>query len=429
METISMSRDERKRLVVLTQVRSGKLTLVQASDLMGLGYRQTKRLWKRFLSEGDAGLVHRARGQAGNRQSPQERKNRVLKLYAQKYTDYGPTLAAECLAQDDGLKVPVSTLRRWLGEANLWRTTHKRKQHRRRRPRRERFGELVQMDGSHHDWFEGRRGEAVLMVAIDDATGHVEARFFEEETLGAAFTMMDAWIERHGLPQGLYVDRSGIYRDDREPTPEEILNDQRPRTQFGRAMDELGVELILARSPQAKGRVERMNRTLQDRLVKALRREKIADLESANRFLEEQFLKPFNARFTVAATHPEDAHRPLADGTDLPRILSVRERRVVRNDWTVSWHNALLQLPAGALGLVRPKQYVEVREQLDGRVRVFVAEAELSWSATRTEPSRRKRKRVSSGPTGSSQGQKPRADHPWRRAAVGAAGSGSGCSD
>jgi len=412
METISMSRKERKRLEAFSRVKAGDLTLTAASGLLGLGYRQTKRSWARYQSQGDAGLVHCARGRASNRQSQDQLKQRALELYRQQYADYGPTLAAECLAKEDSLVVSVSTLRRWLSQAGLWERRRKRQPHRSRRPRRERLGELVQMDGSHHDWFEGRRGWAVLMVMIDDATGTVTALFYENESWASAADVFQQYARQHGLPSGLYVDQHGIYRPDHEPTDQELLDNCPAETQFGRAMRQLEVELILARSPQAKGRVERMNGTLQDRLVKALRRAKIADLAAANRFLEDVFLPELNARFKVTATQPEDAHRPLSNSTDLARIVSIQESRVVAKDWTVRWQNKVLQLPREAAEFTQSGRRVTVCEPLDGPLRVFAGERELPWSSILNPPLPKPPKRT--GPTGSSQGQKPAANHPWR---------------
>lgn len=415
METLRMSARERKRAEILSRVAREELMLVKAAELMGVEYRQAKRLWARYQSQGDAGLVHGLRGRASNRQAAAGLKERALELYREKYADYGVTLAAECLASDDAVVVSVETLRGWLKQAGLWQRHRKRKVHRRRRDRREQFGELVQMDGSHHDWFEGRREKAVLMVMIDDATGAVDAQFFENESWHSAATIFRDYTRHRGLPAALYVDRAGIYRDDREPTPEEILAGKEPQTQFGRAMQELGVELILAHSPQAKGRVERMNATLQDRLVKALRRANISDLESANRFLVEAFLPEFNARFARPAAKAGDLHRALSAEVDLLRMLSIQEERVVHNDWTVQWKNSILQLARSTATLVQPKQRVTVCQQLDGRLRVFVGDQELSWSPTRDRTCRpAKPRRERSGPTGSSQGQKPRANHPWR---------------
>jgi hypothetical protein len=270
------------------------------------------------------------------------------------------------------------------------------------------------MDGSHHDWFEGRRPAAVLMVMIDDATGRVYARFFEEETLAAAFETFQCYALRQGLPRALYVDRASIYRSDREPTSAEILAEKEPKTQFGRAMEELDVRLILARSPQAKGRVERMNGTLQDRLVKALRQRGVGSLDAANDYLEQEFLAPFNAKFMVPPSQTADLHRPLEPQQDLARILAVCEARVVQNDWTIRWRNGFLQLSSQSE--VEPKQTVLVYEQLDGQVRAFVGEQELTWATSRTQPPRRRKPRSTpAGPLRSSQGQRPATNHPWRR--------------
>jgi Helix-turn-helix domain len=414
METISMSLKERKRLEAFGRVKAGDLTLTAASGLLGLSYRQAKRVWARYQSQGDVGLVHRLRGRASNRHSQVQLKQRALELYRQQYADYGPTLAAECLTKEDSVAVSVTTLRRWLSQAGLWERRRKRQPHRSRRPRRERLGELVQMDGSHHDWFEGRRGWAVLMVMIDDATGMVTALFYENESWASAADLFQAYVRQHGLPSGLYVDQHGIYRPNHEPTDRELLDNCPAETQFGRAMRQLDVELILARSPQAKGRVERMNGTLQDRLVKALRRAKIADLAAANRFLQDMFLPELNARFKVTASQPEDAHRPLSDSTDLARIVSIQESRVVAKDWTVRWQNKILQLPREAAEFIQSGRRVTVCEPLDGLLRVFAGEREVFWSPILNPPLPKPPQRT--GPTGSSQGQKPAANHPWRNA-------------
>ena len=418
MRIISMSRKERKRLVAFERVKTGGLSLVAAGEMLGLSYRQTKRAWARYREQGDAGVVHRLRGRTSNRRSLEQHKQAALTLYSDKYADYGPTLAAECLAKDDGIAVAVTTLRRWLLQAGLLERRRKRPRHRRRRPRRCRRGDLVQMDGSHHDWFEGRRGWAVLMVMIDDATGEVTARFYENESWASSSDLFQRYAKRHGLPRGLYVDQHGIYRPDREPTDAELLDKTAVETQFGRAMRQLDVELILARSPQAKGRVERMNGTLQDRLVKAMRRAAIADIDAANRFLEESFLPEFNARFSVKASLPEDGHHRPCDTVDLACILSIQEPRVVAKDWTVRWRNRVLQLPSESATFVQSGQRVTVCEPLDGVLRVFAGEREVPWSAILNPPQEKPRKRL--GPTGSSQGQKPAADHPWRKRRIAA---------
>lgn len=426
METISMSAGERRRLEVLCRVQRRELTLTKAAELMQVSGRQAKRVWKRFQAEGDAGLVHRLRGKASNRQPDGKLKERLLKLYVEKYADYGPTLAVECLAKEDSLKVATSTLRRWLVDGGLWQRRRQRKLHRRRRPRREQLGELVQLDGSHHDWFEGRRGWAVLMVMIDDATGHVTARFFENESWHSAASTFCEYVAERGLPRALYVDRASIYRADREATKDELLAGKEPQTQFSRAMEDLGVELILANSPQAKGRVERMNGTLQDRLVKALRRANISDLKSANAFLTKTFLPEFNERFAVTAARRGNLHRKVEKGCRLEIVLSIQETRVVQNDFTVRCQNRYLQLTKETAEFVQPGSDVTVCELLDGSLRILSGKQELKWTTTRTyEKAAPKRTQPRRRP-GSSQGQRPAANHVWRRDGVGRAAAASG---
>jgi hypothetical protein len=341
-----------------------------------------------------------------------------LSLYEKKYADYGPTLAAECLSDEDGVAVRVETLRQWLLSAGLWRKQRRRKPYRQRRARKEYFGELAQMDGSHHDWFEGRRDWAVLMVLIDDATSEVFAWFSEGETTIAAMEALSGYVERYGLPRALYVDRDSIYRCDREPTIAENLAGKEPTTQFGRAMEELDVEVIMAHSPQAKGRVERVNGTLQDRLVKALRRAKISDLAPANRFLQEKFLPAFNRRFVRKAARPGDLHRRLPRGLDLGRVLSIRETRMVQNDWTVRFENRWFQLAEMHQKLVLAGRSVTVCQRLDGRLELLYGGRELSYRELPAPPKRGQEENAAE--IRSSQGQRPSADHPWRQGLPGA---------
>lgn len=417
METIVMSRRERHRLEVFSRVRRGEIALVKAGELLGVSYRQAKRCFARYREEGDKGLVHRLRGRPSNRGPDSRHKRRVLSLYEKKYSDYGPTLAVECLSEDDGVTVPVETLRQWLLGAGLWRKCRKRRPYRQRRARKEYFGELVQMDGSHHDWFEGRREWAVLMVLIDDATSEVFAWFSEEETTIAAMEAFRGYVGCYGLPRALYVDRDSIYRCDREATIAENLAGKEPTTQFGRAMEELDVRIIMAHSPQAKGRVERVNGTLQDRLVKALRRAKISDLPSANRFLQEKFLPAFNRRFVRKAAKPGDLHRRVPRGLDLARVLSIRETRVVQNDWTLRFENRCFQLGRKHQKLALAGRAVTVSRRLDGQVELLYGGRELSYQELRAAPPRQQE--TGEVAIRSNQGQRPPADHPWRRSAIG----------
>lgn len=359
METLLMSRKERQRLELLVRVKGGELRLSKAAELLKLGYRQAKRVYRRYREEQDAGLLHRLRGRGSNRRSPSELHERSLTLYREKYSDFGPTLAAEYLSREDDCQVSVTTLRRWLIAAGLWAARRPRSVHRRWRARKEHLGELVQMDGSHHDWFEGRRGKAVLMVLVDDATNRTYARFFEEETTAAAMTAFGRYVGQYGLPRALYVDRASIYEATRDATVDEELAETGPLTQFGRAMQELEVELICAHSPQAKGRVERRHAVFQDRLVKALRLAGIRDLEAANGFLEEKFLPELNQRFVVEAKSHRDLHRRVPKQTKLERVLSFQESRVVQSDWTVAWRHQRFQLTSANQSLALVKQRVD----------------------------------------------------------------------
>jgi len=304
-----MSRKERARVTIMAGVKELRLTLVQAAELMAVCYRQGKRIWRRYQDDGDAGLGHRLRGRPSARRKPPALRAQVLAKYEEeRYADFGPTLMAEHLLKEK-VVVDHETVRRWL-LASGKRTVRRRKQtHRQWRERKPCLGAMVQLDGSHHDWFEGRRAPCVLMVMVDDATNRMRARFFEEETTHASYDVLEGWVRKHGLMDSLYVDRDSIYRCEGPPSIAQQLAGKQPQTQFGRAMEQLGIKLILANSPQAKGRVERMNGVLQDRLVKELRLAGSSDIESANRFLEGKYLQAFHRRFGREAASPVDVHR------------------------------------------------------------------------------------------------------------------------
>jgi hypothetical protein len=419
METLTMSRKERNRLTIMAGVKA--LSLIPLPDALALavGYRQSKRIWKRYQAAGDAGLVHRLRGRPGARGLPSELRTQALARYAEeRYADFGPTLMAEQLLKEK-LVVDHETLRRWLLAAGK-RTVRRRKQvHRQWRERKPCFGAMVQLDGSHHDWFEGRGPKCVLMVMVDDATNRMRARFFAEETTRASYDVLEGWVRKHGLPGSLYVDRDSIYRCEGEASIAEQLAGKAPQTQFGRAMEQLGVVLILAHSPQAKGRVERMNGVLQDRLVKELRLAGINDLESANRFLDGKYLRAFDRRFARAAASPVDVHRAVPRNLDA--VLSWEEERVVQGDWTVACAGKRYQLDAQheALSLVRRK--VIVRTLRNGRVQVVYRGQALKWRGLpdgvgRKGPAAKTARKVATKTAVKS----PAANHPWRRLGVGA---------
>ena len=413
MGKLRLSAKERDRAEVLGKVAKGGLSLSKAAELLGVSYRQVLRIWSRYQASGQAGLVHGLRDQASNHGIDAVRRERVLELYRTKYEDFGPTLAVEYLNKVEGEAVGEETLRQWLIEAGLWTARRRAAPHRQWRERREHWGELVQMDGSHHDWFEGRRDKASLMVMIDDATNWTHAKFFERESTAAAVSVFWEYVDYYGLPRSLSVDRAGIYETTRDSTVDETLRDAPPLAQFGRAMQELDVKLILAHSPQAKGRVERRHGVFQDRCVKAMRLRQINTLEAANAFLESEYLEELNTQFSVAARSSTDLHRSLSKGQNLERILCYQESRVVQNDWTVSWCNRIFQLSAEHQTLSLARKTILVSELLDGRIELSYRTRQL----TATEVSARPPKPKTPAPDskGSKSPYTPAATHPWRR--------------
>jgi hypothetical protein len=396
-----MSLDERIRLDALNRVKRGELTVVAAAELSGLSLRQMRRTWKRFKSQGASGLVHGLRGRSSNRRLDEELRQRAVKLHQEKYADFGPTLACEKLARDDGIDLCPDTLTALLKERGLWQRRRRRGKHRRRRERRASFGSMVQMDGSHHDWFEGRAGKCVLMVIIDDATNQTYARFYPAETTEASFDVLGRWVKRHGLPRSVYVDRHSIYRDEDHP-------DQ--PTQFGRAMKELGVELICAHSPQAKGRVERRNAVFQDRLVKEMRLRGISDMNQANALLEHSFLAELDDRFALEAASEQDLHRAVEAGVVLEEVLCVQDQRVVGSDWCVRWRNRFLQIQAQHESLRLSGKRVLLKQLGDGRLVVEHKGSRLNVVELGSKPAATKKTKR---PIVNNRRYKPSKDHPW----------------
>ena len=264
-----MSKKERQRFLVLSRVRDQGMSLKKAAKVLSISYRQTRRIYRRLINEGDAGLIHRGRGRNSGRGFSTEIKQSVVELYKDKYDGFGPTLAAEKLAEEDGFCLNHETLRRWLIKDGLWKRRRKRSAYRQRRTPRAHFGELVQMDGSHHLWFEDRGDECCLMNMVDDATKTTLSLIDKEETIEISMRLLWAWIDKYGIPEALYVDRKNVFVTDREPTIEEQLKGEEPLTHFGRSCQKLGIQIICANSPQAKGRVERNHGVYQDRLVKS----------------------------------------------------------------------------------------------------------------------------------------------------------------
>jgi hypothetical protein len=359
-DRITMSQRERDVLAILRGVVSGDRSVTEAARLLRKSVRQVRRLKGKLKTHGDGALVHGLRGKPSNRRLDAKLRRRVLAAYRRRYSDFGPTLASEKLAAE-GLVVEAETLRRWLLAAGLWERKRRRDKHRSRRPRRSCFGELIQMDASIHDWLEGRGESLVLIKMIDDATSHVEAKFYPSGTVEAHLDLLGTWLRKFGRPLATYTDRHSIFEPHEKGQP---LADPDAETQFGRALRELGIELIRARSPQAKGRVERSFGTAQDRWVKELRLAKAKTCDEANAVLE-KLLPEHNRRFAKPARQATDAHRGLGRSHRLESILSIQSERVVSNDYVVRFANRFYQLlPPAYPGLRRGRVVIE--ERLDG---------------------------------------------------------------
>ncbi len=374
-----MSWKERHRLVILGQVRDGYKSLKLAARQMQLSYRQAKRVWQKFEHYGAEGLVHRGRGKASNRRIAAARREAILSRYRERYAGFGPTLAVEKLSEE-GLGVSVETLRVWLIQEQLWERHRRRSQYRRRREPRGRFGELVQLDGSHHRWFEDRGDYSCLMNMVDDATKTTLAKLEAQETTQGAMQLLWAWIARYGIPMSLYTDQKNVFVTDREPSVEEQLAGQAPLTAFGKACQKLGIEIITAYSPQAKGRVERSHGVFQDRLVKELRLRDIRGIAEANEVLQGGFVQKLNRKFAIPPRDPQDAHVPVLPGVDLRGIFCFETPHAVSNDWVVRHNNRWYQLQREARRLIHLPAKVTVADWLDGSVHILAKSKELPYT-------------------------------------------------
>lgn len=374
-ETVTMSYREREHLKVIGRIEAGELTVAEAAESIHLTERQMYRLLRRHRQEGDRGLIHRLRGRPSNLAYGGEVRTKAVRLYRELYSDYGPTLFAEKLELYHDLKISRQTAARWLIDESLWSGSRKKRPHRKKRQRRDCIGSLIQFDGSEHDWFEGRAPKCCLLVAIDDASGRVLIRFVTvEDTANVLLFWLD-YVQRFGIPAEVYTDRHSIYDD---------ANNPKHLTAFGQAMERLGVRRIYAHSPQAKGRVERSNRTHQDRLIKYLREQNISSIEDANPLLESFFINDHNRRFA----HTEgltDIHRPAA-GINLNNVFCLEETRQVHNDWTITLNAQFIQLLRSEAPLPPPRSNVIVRQWLDGSLHIFWNEHELNFTRLTAKP-------------------------------------------
>ncbi len=405
-DIIRMSIREVKRLKVIQEAIERQITQRVAASLIGLSERQTRRLVRRVRKEGERGVVHRLRGRFSNRKIPAEVKTKALMLYRSRYLGFGPTLASEKLDEVDGIELSDEILRKWLMEVGLWQRRRKRSRHRQWRQRKECFGEMVQLDGSHHDWLEGRGPELVLLAYIDDATSNVFARFYDYEGTIPAMDSFKRYVRRYGLPISVYLDKHTTYKSTKKLTEWEEIEGLEPLSQFERALKELGVEVIHAYSPQAKGRVERLFGVLQDRLVKEMRLRGIKTKESANEFLKE-YLPKFNRRFRVCPANDTNVHVRVPKYFNLDKYLCIKTERTVRNDNTIAHNGRLYQIEE----VVKTKKVI-VEERLNGSLHIMGKGTNLRYREIAEKPVKIERavdlRRFHLPP-------KPAENHPWRK--------------
>jgi transposase len=399
-DIVMLRQKDLKRLHVMHKVLEGTMTQAEAADLISLTERQIRRIVKRIRQEGDKGIGHAARGKPSNRKLPKKLKNRIVRLYTTTYPDFGPTLFTEKLEEREGIVISRETARAWLMGEGLWKKQRRRKAHRQWRERKARFGEMLQMDGSHHDWFEGRGPRCVLMAYSDDATGSVYGRFYGYEGTIPAMDSFTRYITKYGIPMSVYLDKHTTYKS---WARRDEFREAEPVSQFGRALAELGVKMLHAHSPQAKGRIERLFNTFQDRMVKEMRLRGVSTIPEANRFLA-SYLPVYNRRFSVPPKKKENLHRTV--NVELDTILCVKTERTLRNDHTIQHNGTLYQIK----DRIRAEKVV-VEELIDGSMRIRHKGVPLSFHEIVQRPATPEKERpfVARG-----KGHRPPIDHAWR---------------
>lgn len=406
-DMITMSRRESKRLHLIHQTLDKKITQAAAAEVLELSARQFRRLLKRARAEGDEGICHRSRGRISNNRISPKIKREVLRLFKREYADFNLVHATEKLFEVHGLAISDETLRLWLNQESIPYKKRRARKHRQRREPRACFGELVQIDGSHHDWFEGRGPWCVFMGYIDDATGTVYGRFYAYEGTLPAMDSMKRYIRQYGIPQSVYLDKHTTYKSWAKPTIDEELAGQTPMSHFEKSLAALEVEVIHANSPQAKGRVERLFKTLQDRLVREMRLLNIKSVDEANAFLE-TYLPKYNNRFRKEARFNADLHRPALHARELDRILCIKEERSVKNDFTIAYDGKLYQIEQAT----RAKK-VTVEERLDGSLHITYKGYDLRYRMITKQPQRETPEQ--SLVLATRKPWTPPADHPWKK--------------
>lgn len=410
----TMSDKEIQRLDIMTQLSKTQLTQAQAAEQLRLSVRQVKRLWRSYTDRGAAGLINQSRGRPSHNQLKPEVKQRVLDLLLEHYRDFGPTLAAEKLVEIHGLRISDEKVRQIMMAEGLWKPRRKRKlQVFQMRQRRAMFGELVQIDGSDFDWFEGRSPRCTLLVFVDDATGQlVELQFVPHESFNAYCEAAQRYFERYGKPRAFYSDKHGVFHQN---NPRLTRGDG--MTDFGRAMQELGIQIICANTPQAKGRVERANKTLQDRLAKELRLRGISTPEEANLWLPE-YIQDFNQRFATAPRSSLDAHTPLTATDQLDRILCRKAERTLSKNLTIQYDKTIYQIRVNRPAYAMKNAVVTVLESPKGEITILYKNQPLAFEVYHQQEKQAKvvpAKSIDFELRNAANAHPPAVDHPWRK--------------
>jgi transposase len=374
MDKIIMSRKEREQLKVFEKLVAGDLTQKAAGQMLNVSDRWIRTKLKRYREQGDVGLVHQGRGKQSSKRWDSNERALTIDLLKSEWHGFGPTFVAEKLKELKGITISDETVRLAMIAEGLWVPGKRKQKHRKLRERKLMVGILVQLDGSPHDWFEGRAPKCTLLVFIDDATSKILwLEFVESESFDGVAGAAKKYIETHGRPIGFYVDYGSVFSVN-------LNNPDRDKTtQFERIMQELAIKVNHANSPQAKGRVERCNSTMQDRLVKEMRLAGIFSMEQANKFVQQgDFIKKHNAKFAVPPAQEGDAHRS-TQGYDLDKIFCTQEERVVTNDFTISYKGKVIQLTKHQPAIIRPKNRVIVCQHLDGKMTVRIRNCQLNF--------------------------------------------------
>lgn len=418
MADTELTPEEQFKYDVITKIINHEIKPGVAAKLLSISTRQVRRLKVAVEDGGQKAVIHGLRGKQGNHHIDNNFKEKTLSIVSEKYSDFKPTFASETLAECDHIKVNPQTLRRWMSVGGLWKTKAQKKiEYHSWRPRKDYYGELIQFDGSYHHWFENRysengNGEVCLLAAIDDATGRItKATFASNEGVAAVFTFWKEYILTYGKPLAIYLDSFSTYKINHKSA----VDNEDLLTQFQRATKDLGITLITAHSPQAKGRVERLFGTLQDRLVKEMRLEDISNPIEGNIYLEKIFIPKFNKRFSVVSSKEGNVHRLLseADKKNLNRTFSIQSERVIRNDFTIQFKNNWYQLTEVQPTTIRPRETILVEEWLNQTVHLNCRGQYLNYLILPERPGNTKRQPIIL--TTHSLNWKPDANHPWRK--------------